>query len=292
MATGQGRYLLFQRTQREFTTWLVETAKRHGETVETVPGRQPGRDCQVPVRHWPRLASIVARKDTIPKDKITALRYIIYLLEDTGNIIYNCVVDEESEHGSFITLVNLRIVLKILTRDPRRLIDPPPSYDSIAADESGAKARERPAKMAPVSQVYCINAPENEALFAWVIFMLDVSSIRGQIRGLWEDYAQGNKTLVAVSLLTNAAIETLRAACQSQLEATKGLPDAPEETKVIPWLFTAMGGPPDNKNRQEGLKYYDLANKTCYEAFYIIKSYHSDVPPGEVVRYSEEHLDL
>ncbi|KAI1490554.1 hypothetical protein F5X96DRAFT_694534 [Biscogniauxia mediterranea] len=272
MATGQGRYLLFQKTQREFTTWLVETAKRHGETVETVPGRQPGRDCQVPVRHWPRLALIVARKDTIPKDKITALRHIIGLLEDTGNIIYHFVVDEESKHESFINLVNLRIVLKILTRDPRRLVDPPSSYDSIAADQSGAKARERSAKMAPVSQVYSINVPGNEVLFAWVIFMQDVSSIRSQIRELWEGFARGNQSLIAVSLLTNVAIETLRADCQAQLEATKGLPDAPEETKVIPWLCKTMTGPPGKKSREWQRKYYNIANKICYEAFYMIKN--------------------
>ncbi|KAI0597839.1 hypothetical protein F4775DRAFT_221739 [Biscogniauxia sp. FL1348] len=172
-----------------------------------------------PVWHWPELASIVAREDTIPIEKMTALKYMIYLREEIGKLIYDDELpfDEELGHELFIVVVNLRIVLKILTRDPRKTTNSPPRYDSTVVVESGAKAREQSAKKAPEPQVYRMGALENDGLFAWLNFLQGVMSIRNQVCKVWDDYAHGYMSLVSVSLSMNTTIEMLRAYCHAHL---------------------------------------------------------------------------
>ncbi|KAI5920212.1 hypothetical protein F4810DRAFT_723754 [Camillea tinctor] len=254
-------YLLFKETQRDFTTWLVETAEKHGETVNFVPGDEHGSIRQVQIRHLLRLALTVARNGIIPIDKIQALQGIIALLQP---------------------LVNLQIVLKVLRGEPYRSSSRSQSPSLVAATESEGKSRQRSPSKQTVPHSYNMSNLENEAHFAWAVFLQDVSTIRNKIKDLWDDYIHECKSLVIAALMTNTALELLRSRCQAQVKATESLPNAPNEAEAVDWFFAYVRRRSDDGHNRWETPHFDLAIEYCYEAFYHIRDVMSHMKPSSV----------
>ncbi|KAI8624530.1 hypothetical protein F5Y19DRAFT_490921 [Xylariaceae sp. FL1651] len=248
---GRNTYLHYQKSQRDFTTWLIEAAAKHGEHVQEGPSQRL-EEILVPFIQLIRLAEVVAHHDVVPQGALDALDFMLRTRgqwDPKNQKIEKPVPEEENgeyEHEHFLALVTLRIVRKLLNRAPivphddQRHNTPP-----NATSRPGVKYNGRATRTVPVTRstiIHSLPALPGEAFFAWVCFFNDLHDIRVELMKRWHGYILGMENLITSTLVTNTAMRLIRENCEAQLKATENLTGAQLESDVIQWVYEGVTG--------------------------------------------------
>lgn len=113
-------------------------------------------------------------------------------------------------------------------------------------------------------------AGHDEVLFACIFFFQDFNLTRDILREAWKDYRNGIDSLMAVSLITNTAIELIQRAASELLEEINNSrhEDAPDEENLIHWVYCHVAKNTEDLEDEEDI--INMANH--YEADIFCKT--------------------
>ncbi|CAJ2503528.1 Uu.00g109220.m01.CDS01 [Anthostomella pinea] len=311
-------YTRYKQQQKEFTTWLIDAAKKCGESIGKLNAARKKKGYQLSLHDHLRLAVAVAETGPVPRRKLDILDQVISLRKSVGKWLQalprtgDDKTLHDEQHQYFLDILQtVKDILLPACREPTAATGstPPRSLDNMFSalstpnDESlniadwAAKsmaasgpapsaqtpqtAQTQPQSRKPKTEehvLYDMQAQHDDVLFAWLCFFMDFNQVRDTVRRVWSMYNRGEISLVNASVITNTAVEMLRHSCRTQFEAMKGLPHTPDEAFVCRWIFAHLGWDPDAPDTWT-TEQHKLANWSCYSSSYILWERYCETDP-------------
>ncbi|KAI0478971.1 hypothetical protein GGR56DRAFT_353686 [Xylariaceae sp. FL0804] len=203
-------------------TWLITTAKSHGDPVEDILVDSPSPGTHfVPLGQLERLAEFVSGKQKVPEEVLYSIDQVVGTREKMSK--YH-PPKEAYDYNADVAMKALReiVVLRKVQHifQQQSLPDPPtPLTDHTWSD-----------------QRYIIPRFADETRHAWLGFHEDISALRLSLVEYWQDFVDDKMSLIAAATLTDVGLKIMRSMCE---DFAKDFPE-PHRYYIPQWIFSQI----------------------------------------------------